>query len=62
MGHDPRASVLDPHNRCWDSDNLFVVDGACFASQGPQNPTLTMMALALRASEHIVALSRRHEI
>jgi choline dehydrogenase-like flavoprotein len=62
MGHDPRTSVLDPHNRCWDADNLFVVDGACFASQGPQNPTLTMMALALRASEHIVKLLRRYEL
>jgi choline dehydrogenase-like flavoprotein len=62
MGYDPKTSVLDPHNRCWDVKNLFVVDGACFVSQGPQNPTLTMMALSLRASEHIVNLARRHEL
>ena len=62
MGHAPTTSVLDAHNRCWDAKNVFVVDGACFVSQGTQNPTLTMMAIALRASEHIVALCRRYEL
>ena len=62
MGLDARMSVLDSHNRCWDVQNVFVVDGACFVSQGTQNPTLTMMAVALRASEHIVELCRRHEL
>jgi choline dehydrogenase-like flavoprotein len=62
MGHDPKTSVLDAYNRCWDVENLFVVDGSCFVSQGTQNPTLTMMAIALRASERIVTLCRRHEL
>ncbi|HXU09253.1 MAG TPA: GMC oxidoreductase, partial [Blastocatellia bacterium] len=33
--------------------NLFVTDGACFVSIGCQNPTLTMMALTVRACEYI---------
>ena len=30
---------------------VFVTDGACFTSQGCQNPTLTMMAITLRACD-----------
>lgn len=49
MGDDPATSVLDPTNQCWDVKGLFVTDGACFPSQGVQNPTLTIMALTARA-------------
>lgn len=60
MGDDPERSVLDPYNRSWDVENLFVTDGSCFVSSGYQNPTLTMMALTARACEHHVEkLSRR---
>jgi choline dehydrogenase-like flavoprotein len=55
MGADRASSVLDPHNRVWGVDNLFVTDGACFPSNPCQNPTLTMMALTARACEHIAA-------
>lgn len=51
MGDDAKSSVLNPLNRTWDLNNLFVVDGSCFPSSGSQNPTLTMLALAARASE-----------
>lgn len=54
MGSDPRTSVLNPFNQSWDVPNLYVTDGACFPSQGPQNPTLTMMALTVRACAHLV--------
>lgn len=54
MGEDPRSSVLNRFNQSWDVPNLLVTDGACFPSQGPQNPTLTMMALTVRACEHLV--------
>lgn len=53
MGKDPKRSVLDPYNRAWDVPNVLVVDGACFPSSGPQNPTLTMMAIALRAARRL---------
>ncbi len=54
MGDDPKKSVLNKFNQSWDIKNLFVVDGACFVSQGCQNPTLTMMAIAARACDYIV--------
>jgi choline dehydrogenase-like flavoprotein len=54
MGSDARSSVLSPFNQCWDAKNLFVVDGSAFPTAGWQNPTHTMMALAVRAAAFIV--------
>lgn len=51
MGQDIDTSVLDSSNRVWGVSNLQVVDGACFPLAGWQNPTLTIMALAHRASQ-----------
>jgi choline dehydrogenase-like flavoprotein len=56
MGTAPDNSVVDPNNECWDARGLYVVDAACFPSQPPQNPTLTILALTARACGH--ALSR----
>ncbi len=53
MGNDPRNSVLNPYCQAWDCKNLFVADGAPFVSSADKNPTLTIMALALRTSEYI---------
>ncbi|MEJ1963987.1 MAG: FAD-dependent oxidoreductase [Gammaproteobacteria bacterium] len=58
MGADPSSSVLDPHNQCWDARGLYVTDGSSFASQGTQNPTLTILALTARACDHAVSGSR----
>jgi choline dehydrogenase-like flavoprotein len=58
MGSDPANSVLDPHNQCWDAQGLYVTDGACFPSQGSQNPTLTILALTARACDHAVSAMR----
>ena len=54
MGTDPKKSVLNKFNQSWDVKNVFVTDGASFVSQGCQNPTLTMMALTVRACDYIV--------
>jgi choline dehydrogenase-like flavoprotein len=59
MGMRRSNSVLNAWNQCWDAANVFVVDGAAFPSAGWQNPTLTMMALAGRASTHLIAERRR---
>jgi choline dehydrogenase-like flavoprotein len=53
MGSDPATSVLDPHNRSWDVPNLLVTDAASFTSSGHRNPTLTIMALTIRACHHL---------
>ena len=54
MGDDPGKSVLNRFNQCWDADNVFVTDGASFVSSPAQNSTLTIMALTVRACEHIL--------
>lgn len=55
MGSDPKTSVLDPMNRLWDAPNVFVTDSSCFVTNGTCGPTLTTMALTVRACEHIAA-------
>jgi choline dehydrogenase-like flavoprotein len=62
MGSDPKKSVLNPFNRVWDAPNVFVTDGACFVSQGCQNPTLTMMAITVRACEHLVSELKKRNL
>jgi choline dehydrogenase-like flavoprotein len=54
MGDDARTSVLNRFNQTHDVSNLFITDGACFVSNGCQNPTLTMMAITLRACDYII--------
>lgn len=54
MGDDPRRSVLNQFCQAWEVDNLFVTDGACFVSNADKNPTLSIMAIAWRASDYIV--------
>jgi choline dehydrogenase-like flavoprotein len=53
MGSDPKESVLNQFCQSWDVKNLFVTDGACFASNADKNPTLSIMAVAWRASDYI---------
>jgi choline dehydrogenase-like flavoprotein len=54
MGDDPSRSVLNQFCQSWEVDNLFVTDGACFVSNADKNPTLSIMAIAWRASDYIV--------
>lgn len=54
MGSSPTDSVLNPFNQCWEVENLFVTDGACFPSAGYKGPTLTIMALTARACDHVL--------
>ena len=52
MGRDPAQSVLNGFNQTHDIPNLFVTDGASFASTAVQNPSLTFMALTVRAVDY----------
>ena len=54
MGDDPKTSVLDRWNRAHDVPNLYVVDGSCFVTSSGVNPTSTIVAIALRAADHMV--------
>jgi choline dehydrogenase-like flavoprotein len=53
MGADPTTSVLDVSCKAHDLDNLYVVDGSFMPSIGAVNPTLTIIANALRVGDHI---------
>lgn len=54
MGNNPKTSVLNQYNQAHDVENIFVTDGAAWVSSGCGNPTLTMMALTVRACDYIV--------
>lgn len=62
MGDDPEESVVDRHHRAHDVRNLFICDGSSMVSSGRGQPTMTIMALAFRAAEHIAGFARRGEI
>ena len=53
FGDDPRTSVLDRDNRAHDLDNLYVLDASFFPSSGGINPSLTIVANSLRATDKI---------
>jgi choline dehydrogenase-like flavoprotein len=53
FGLDPRTSVLDVNCRAHDVDNLYVVDASFFPSSGAVNPSLTIIANALRVGDHL---------
>lgn len=53
FGTDPKTSVLDINCRTHDVDNLYVVDGGFFPSNSGVNPTLTIMANALRVGDRL---------
>ena len=48
MGNDPASSITDAFGRLHDAENVVVCDGSLFPTSGAMNPTLTILALALR--------------
>ncbi|HQZ12446.1 MAG TPA: GMC family oxidoreductase [Devosia sp.] len=55
MGTDPRHSVTDSHGRVWGHPNLFVSDASLHPTNGGFNPVLTILAMAARNADHILA-------
>lgn len=54
MGKDPKTSVLNKWNQCWEAPNVFVTDGSFMTSAACQNPSLTYMAMTARAVDYAV--------
>ncbi len=54
FGHDPRTSVLDLNCKAHDLDNLYVVNSSFFVSSSAVNPSLTIIANALRVGQHLM--------
>lgn len=53
MGSTPRSGVVDPDGRVHGIFNLYMAGGSVFPSAGHANPTLTIVALALRLADHL---------
>ena len=53
FGSDPATSALDLNCKLHELDNVYVVDSSFFVSSTAVNPTLTIIANALRVADHI---------
>ena len=62
MGADPKQSVLNQFQQTHDVKNLFVMDAAGFPSGGCQNPTLTIMAMAVRSTDYLMEQVKKRNI
>jgi choline dehydrogenase-like flavoprotein len=54
--------VVDKHGRAHDVPNLFIADGSQFTTGAAENPTLTIVTLAIRQADHIAGQMKRHAI
>jgi choline dehydrogenase-like flavoprotein len=62
MGSDPKQSVLNQFQQSHDVKNLFVMDAAGFPSGACQNPTLTIMAMAVRSTDYLMGELKRRNL
>jgi len=53
MSADPRAGVVDVNGRVHDVENLYVAGSSQFPTGGAANPTITILALAVRQARHL---------
>ena len=56
MASDPRFGVVDANCRVHGIANLFIAGSSVFPTAGWANPTLTILALALRLGDHVLSL------
>jgi choline dehydrogenase-like flavoprotein len=62
MSQDPAQGVANAHGQTHDIANLFISDGSALSTPGSANPTLTIVALALRQAEYIAQQMNAHSI
>jgi glucoside 3-dehydrogenase (cytochrome c) catalytic subunit len=62
MGNDPKTSILNKFNQMHEVKNVFVTDGAAFVSSANHNPTLTILALTVRACDYLADEYKRGNI
>lgn len=62
MSENPADGVTNRWGRLHEMPNLFVSDGSLFPSSAAPNPTLTIVALAIRQAEHIAESMRKREL
>lgn len=59
MSSDPRTGVVNGDGRLHDVDNLYVAGSSLFPTVGAANPTLTIVALAVRQAQHLQTVLAR---
>jgi choline dehydrogenase-like flavoprotein len=62
MSERPEDGVVDMWGRAHDIPNLFVSDGSVFTTGAAANPTLTIVALAIRQADHIADLVSKGDL
>jgi choline dehydrogenase-like flavoprotein len=62
MGADPKRSALNSFNQAHEVKNLFVVDGSSFTTASEKNPTLTILALAWRATDYLAEEMKKRNV
>ena len=62
MGDDPKRSALNKFNQMHQVNNLFVVDGSAFPTATEKNPTLTILAMAWRATDYLADQLRKRNL
>lgn len=55
MHNDPQQGVTDSNCKVHGIDNLYIAGSSCFTTGGAANPTLTLIALTLRLSNHLLS-------
>jgi choline dehydrogenase-like flavoprotein len=58
MSDDPKKGVVDKNCKVHSIANLFVAGASCYATSAAPNPTLTVIALTLRLSDHVKELAK----
>jgi choline dehydrogenase-like flavoprotein len=62
MGRDRKLSVLNEFNQMHEVKNVFITDGSCMVSSSCVNPSLTYMALTVRACDYAVKQMKKLEL
>jgi choline dehydrogenase-like flavoprotein len=59
MGDAAKTSVVNRSSQAHDIPNLFILDGSAFTTLPEKNPTLTIIALSMRAARRMAGLARQ---
>ena len=62
MSNDPKLGVVNKHGQTHDIKNLFISDGSQFTTGGAENPTLTIVTLAIRQADYIASAMSKQTV
>lgn len=62
MSEKPQDGVVNKWGQTHEVKNLFISDGSQFTSGASENPTLTIVALAIRQANHVAELMAKNDI